>query len=256
MIYGLNVDDVVVQVPPAPLLLARGFEAEFYAPAKPHSRVDQVLAADSGTAVVPVIGPLVRRQDWRRGYDCIAAEFTEALQMAEVPEIILWLDSPGGEASGAFDLADLVFNSRGAKPITAVVDDRALSAAYLIASAADRVLLTRTGSVGSIGVLASHLDLSGAMKRAGLRVTEIAAGAHKRDFSPFAPLSDGARAAAEAEVARLHGLFTETVARNRGLPAKAVRDQEAATFCGELGVAAGLADDVFAFHKPKKGKAQ
>jgi ClpP class serine protease len=240
---------------PLPLLLARGFEPEFYGPAKPRTRVDQALAADGGTAVIPIIGALVRHQDWRRGYDCIAAEFTEALALTAVPEIILWLDSPGGEAAGAFDLADLIFEARGTKPITAIVDDRALSAAYLLASAADRVLVTRTGSVGSIGCLTSHLDVSGALKRAGLKVTEIAAGAHKRDFSPFAPLSDGARAAAEAEVTRLAALFTETVARNRGLPAKAVRDQEAATFHGEIGVAAGLADDVFAFHKPK-GKAR
>ena len=135
----------------------------------------------------------------------------------DVSQIILNIDSPGGEVAGAFDLADLIYQARGTKPILAIANESALSAAYLIASAADKVYLTRTASVGSVGVMALHVDQSKAEEKIGLKYTAIYAGARKNDFSPHCPLSDEAFAAATEKVNATYDLFVKTVARNRGI---------------------------------------
>jgi signal peptide peptidase SppA len=157
---------------------------------------------------------------------------------------LLDIDSPGGEAGGVFDLADKIFSARKVKPIWAVANDEAFSAAYAIAAAADRIYLSRTGGVGSIGVIAVHLDQSVAEADAGLKYTAIYAGEHKNDLSPHEPLSDPARAQLQTEVDRVYALFTETVARMRGLEPAAIKETEAALYFGEQSVAAGLADRI------------
>ena len=220
----------------------------------------QPLAARSGSAssnariaVLPVLGPLVKRGSFLDAlfgfgtYEDVQARFDAAINDPSVDGILLELDSPGGEAAGAFDLADRIFAARGSKPVWALANDSAFSAAYAIGSAADRLFLTRTGGVGSIGVLAAHVDQSGYDEKQGVRVTTLYAGARKNDFNAHEPLSEDAASFLQAEVDRLYGLFVDTVARNRSLSTDAVRATEAALFFGDDAVKAGLADGVGTF---------
>ncbi|WP_064577187.1 S49 family peptidase [Cupriavidus gilardii] len=208
--------------------------------------------AGRGVGVLDVSGTLVHRassMDAMSGltsYAQLSAHFASMVNDPDVGHIVLSINSPGGSVNGAFDFTDEVFRARGVKPITAIVDDRAYSAAYAIASAADEIIVSRTGGVGSIGVVAAHMDRSALNERAGVKVTYIHAGARKVDGNPDAPLSDDARATLQAEVDRIYGLFVETVARNRGLSTDAVRGTEAGTFMGSAGATAGLADKVMA----------
>ncbi|HXF89426.1 MAG TPA: S49 family peptidase, partial [Xanthobacteraceae bacterium] len=116
------------------------------------------------------------------------------------------------------------------------------SAAYAIASAAERLYVTRTGEVGSIGVVAVHVDESGADAKAGLAWTFIFAGEHKIDANPHAPLSERARVTIKADVDRLYAELCALIALNRGLTVEAVRATKAAIYRGELAIRAGLAD--------------
>lgn len=215
--------------------------------AKPVTRDYEV---ENGIAIIPVVGTLVRRtigleaQSGLMSYSLIAERLDAALQDNAVKAILLDIDSPGGEAGGVFDLADKIFAARKVKPIWAVANDEAFSAAYAIAAATDRIYLSRTGGVGSIGVIAVHLDQSVAEADAGLKYTAIYAGEHKNDLSPHEPLSDPARAQLQTEVDRVYALFTETVARMRGLDLAAIKETEAALYFGEQSVAAGLADRI------------
>ena len=215
--------------------------------AKPVTRDYEV---ENGIAIIPVVGTLVRRtigleaQSGLMSYGLIAERMDAALQDNAAKAILLDIDSPGGEAGGVFDLADKIFAARKVKPIWAVANDEAFSAAYAIAAAADRIYLSRTGGVGSIGVIAVHLDQSVAEADAGLKYTAIYAGEHKNDLSPHEPLSDPARAQLQTEVDRVYALFTETVARMRGLDLAAIKETEAALYFGEQSVAAGLADRI------------
>jgi signal peptide peptidase SppA len=214
---------------------------------------ETLAVTPDGLAIIDISGSLVNRSSWldaqsgMTSYAQIRGELEAAMASPAIRGILLHIDSNGGECAGCFDLADAIFAMRGAKPIWAVVDDSAFSAAYMLASAADQVFVSRTGGVGSIGVVATHVDASGWDEKAGLKYTMLTAGAHKKDFNAHEPLSEGARSQLQAEIDRLYGLFVDTVARNRGMPAEAVRATEARLYFGEGAVAARLADAVFPF---------
>ena len=204
----------------------------------------------SNIAVISVSGTLVRRAaavDAASGltsYSAISAQLAQSVRDPAVNAILLDIDSPGGEAGGAFDLADQIVAARQVKPIWAVANDDAFSAAYAIASAATRVYVTRTGGVGSVGVIALHVDQSQRDAMNGLRYTAVYAGDRKNDMSPHAPLSTDAAQALQAEVDRLYGLFVTTVAANRNLSVQDVQDTEAGLYFAQDAIDAGLADVV------------
>ena len=206
-----------------------------------------------GIAIIPIHGTLVRRAlglDAMSGltsYARIAADLDAALASPDVVGILLDIDSPGGEAGGVFELADRIRAASAAKPVWAHAGDSAFSAAYALASAAQRVTLAQTGGVGSIGVIALHIDQSVRNAQNGLSVTALYAGAHKNDATPHAPLTPQATDALQTEIDRLYALFVDHVAAMRGLDAAAVRATEAALFFGEDAVTAGLADAVAPF---------
>lgn len=201
-------------------------------------------------AVVSVIGTLVSRSSYLdaasglQAYGDIAEAIAAAMDDASVRGVILDVDSLGGEVGGLFDLVEQIgaIRSAGTKPLWAVANESALSAAYAIASAADRLYVTRTGEVGSIGVVAVHVDESGADAKAGLAWTFVFAGERKVDANAHEPLSERARATIQADVDRLYSEFCALVATNRGLTAEAVRATNAAIYRGELAVRARLAD--------------
>src|SRR5260363_15750 len=122
------------------------------------------------------------------GYDGLRQNIWRALADPEVHALALDIDSPGGMVAGCFDLADAIFEARGEKPIWAMVNEQACSAAYALASSADVVTVPRTGTTGSIGILYLHVDVSRAQRDAGLNVTLLNYGARKADGHPARPL--------------------------------------------------------------------
>lgn len=205
-----------------------------------------------GIAVIAVQGTLVQKLGCMRpysgmtGYDGIRAAFLSAMSDPEVKGICLDIDSPGGEVAGCFDLVDEIYRLRGTKPIHAILSESAYSAAYAIASAADRITVPRTGGVGSIGVIVMHVDWSQKIKSDGLQVSIITYGSRKAETNPYVPLTDVARESLQAEVDAMGALFVGTVARNRGISADAIRKTQAACFMASEGVDIGLADSVAA----------
>lgn len=206
-----------------------------------------------GVAVIPIHGTLVRRtvgleaDSGLTSYTGLAAQLDAAIGNPEVSAILLDIDSPGGESGGVFDLADRIRAASQIKPVWAVANDMAFSAAYALASAASRVFVSRTGGVGSIGVIAMHVDQSEKDAQDGVHYTAVFAGDRKNDLNPHEPISSEAHAFLKAEVNRIYGLFVETVARHRGIETSAVRDTEAGLFFGQAAVAMGLADAVGTF---------
>lgn len=203
-----------------------------------------------GIAIVPVHGTLVQKLGTLRpysgmtGYDGIRQAFLTALTDDAVTGIMLDIDSPGGEVAGCFDLVDEIYRARGTKPIWSVLTESAYSAAYAIASAADRIVVPRTGGVGSIGVIVMHCDWTQKVKDDGLAVTIINYGDRKAESNPYRKLSDQARDAIQHDVDAMGELFINTVSRNRGISFKAIRNTQAATFLAAEGVELGLADAI------------
>ena len=205
-----------------------------------------------GVAVIEISGVLIHRGSWigqssgQTSYEGIAAQIEAASSDPSVRGLALEIDSFGGEVAGVFDLADRIRSVRATKPVWAFVAEHAFSAGYALASQADRILLPRTGSVGSIGVVVMHADLSGQLDQDGVRVTLIHSGTHKVEGNPYEPLPNAVRDDIQREIDVLRFLFAETVAvgRTERLSQDAAMATEAATYRGADAVAVGLADEV------------
>lgn len=204
----------------------------------------------AGVAVIPICGTLVQKLGSLRpysgmtGYDGIRQAFLTAMADPEISGICLDIDSPGGEVAGCFDLVDEIYNARGEKPIHAILTENAYSAAYAIASAADRISVPRTGGVGSVGVITMHLDWTQRIKEDGLKVTIVTFGSRKAEGSPYRELSEEALSAIQHDINVMGELFVNTVARNRGISPKIIKNTQAACFMAADGVELGLADEV------------
>ncbi|HHH1972432.1 TPA: S49 family peptidase [Yersinia enterocolitica] len=204
----------------------------------------------AGIARIPITGTLVQKLGTLRpysgmtGYDGIRVSFLTAMNDSEVKAICLDIDSPGGEVAGCFDLVDEIYAARGEKPIWAILSESAYSAAYALASAADRIIVPRTGGVGSIGVIVMHVDWSQRIKSDGVQVTIITFGSRKAESNPYEALSKEAQKAIQSDVDEMGRLFVSTVSRNRGIAERTIRDTEAACFLAADGVQLGLADQV------------
>lgn len=205
-----------------------------------------------GIAVIEISGVLIHRGSWigqssgQTSYEGISAQIEAATRDPNVRGLALEIDSFGGEVAGVFDLADQIRAVRATKPVWAFVAEHAFSAGYALASQADRILLPRTGAVGSIGVVVMHADLSGQLDQDGVRVTLIHSGQRKVDGNPYEPLPEAVRDDIQREIDVLRFLFAETVAAGRGdrLSQDAALATEAATYRGTDAVTAGFADEV------------
>lgn len=142
-------------------------------------------------------------------------ELEQALRDPEIGAILIDADTPGGSVFGVHELSQRICEARGGKPIAAIANPEAYSAGYYVASAADELWVTPTGMVGSVGVVATHIDYSAQNAEEGIKVTYVTAGRHKVEGNPDEPLDKEARAELQRHVDRYYGLFVQSVARNR-----------------------------------------
>jgi len=213
-----------------------------------------------GVAVITVTGSLINRGAWvgansgETSYEGIKFQVDAAARDPRASSIILDIESPGGEAVGAFEAADAIRAAAKVKPVIAVVNGMAASAAYALASAATKIVTTQTGLAGSIGVVMLHADYSRQLEQKGINPTLIFAGAHKVDGNPFEPLSAGVRSDLQAEVDNFYALFVKSVAAGRkGLSPSSIRATEARTFIGKDAIDIGLADELGSFESVLTG---
>lgn len=177
----------------------------------------------------------------------VGVAFQQALDDTDVKGIILNIDSPGGTVDGTGELADLIYQSRGKKPIIAFSDGMIASAAYWIASACDKIYISGdTNPIGSIGVVSAHRDYSGLEAQRGIKTTEVTAGKYKRMASSYEPLTEEGRADIQDKLDYLYGIFVDAVARNRRVSTKRVLSDMAdgRVFLGQQAISNGLVDGI------------
>lgn len=144
-------------------------------------------------------------------------DFTTLVRDDSVKRIVLAVDSLGGSVYGVDETAKQIYNARSVKPIIASVSPEAFSAGYYLASAAEKVYVQPTGMVGSVGVLATHIDQSKALEEDGLKVTYITAGKYKAEGNHEEPLTDTARAEIQKHVNSYYDMFISALSRNFGI---------------------------------------
>lgn len=206
-----------------------------------------------GVAVIPMQGVIGKRMNLFTqisggcSTEMVGNDYLTALNDPAVKGIVLHIDSPGGTVDGTKLLADLIAQNRGAKPCIALADGMMCSAAYWIGSAADSInMVDLTTDVGSIGVVAAHMDISGWEEKQGIKTTEITAGKYKRAVSQYQPLSEEGRAMIQADLDQIYGLFVDAVAQNRGVSIDEVVSNmaEGRVFLGQKALDNGLVDSV------------
>ena len=180
-------------------------------------------------AVVPLHGIMSQRMNMMSAMsggtstELFGKMFKDAVNDPSINGIVIDIDSPGGSVFGVQELAQTIMDARGSKPVIAFANSMAASAAYWVASAADEIVVTPGGQVGSIGVLTAHSDLSAKLEAEGESITLISAGKKKVDANPIEPLSADARADLQATVDTYYTAFVGAVAKGRGVTPSEVR---------------------------------
>jgi len=225
---------------------------------KPLNREEQGYEVIDGVAVIPIDGVISKKMNMftkisgGASTQMVGRDFQQALHDPFVRAIVLNIDSPGGSVDGTFELANMIYESRGQKPILAHTDGMMASAAYAIGSAADKIYISgNTTQVGSIGVMVTHYDYSAQDEKRGIKITHITAGKYKAVGVDSQPLSKEDREIIQAEIDYLYTGFVQDVARNRGVSAEQVLSDmaEGRIFIGKTAIQAGLVDGVLPLDK-------
>lgn len=212
----------------------------------------ELVQTIDGVGVIGIEGSLVHKGKFigqssgETSYEGLQAQIARATRDPNIKAVVFEVDSFGGEVNGAFETASMISRLSAQKPTLAILTDFALSAGYLMASAARQIVMPETGAAGSIGVVTMHADLSKKLEQDGIKVTLISSGKHKTDGSPTVPLDDSVRADMQARVDRRRDQFAEVVGAARGsrLPAAKAMATEAQVYHGEDAVRAGLVDGI------------
>lgn len=195
-------------------------------------------------AVLDVNGPILRTGGGLlsfffqiTGIDALAVEFNRAMGNPSVKAIVLHINSPGGTLSGVNEFSNQVYEARGRKPVIAYIGSTGASAAYWIASAADRIVVDATAQVGGLGIVLTTYKPS-----AG-RIEIINTASPKKRLDPS---SDAGRMELQKRVDAIADVFVEAVARNRGIePESVVSDYgQGGILIGQAAVDAGAADEL------------
>ncbi len=196
----------------------------------------------NGVAVMSLCGPMVKYNDiWTTmfgGSSTLDAKqnLQDALDNPNVTATLLIVDSPGGMVAGTGDLADTIANAD--KPVWVYISDQCASAAYWVASQADKVFCNATASVGSIGVYCVIEDTSQLYEDAGVKVHLIKAGAFKGTGVDGVPVTDDQIAEEQREVDEIYSLFVNAVASGR----KMTNSQAAQLATGQMWIASKAKD--------------
>ncbi len=211
----------------------------------------------AGIAVLPLYGVVTQRgnmvDDISGPGSTSTQKFTSALRQVladdTVGQILIDIDSPGGSVYGVAELAAEIVKARAQKPVVAVANSLAASAAYWIGCSAGEFYVTPGGEVGSIGVWQAHYDYSKALEEEGVKLTLISAGKFKVEGNPYVPLDPEAQAFMQSRVDDYYNAFIKAVAKGRGVSVADVRDGmgEGRVLGADAALAAKMVDGVATF---------
>lgn len=204
-------------------------------------------------AVIGVDGSLVHKNgamdstSGMQGYDGIRAKIERANKDEKVKAILLDFDSPGGEVSGAFALANTI--NKNAKPVWSYANELMASAAYLTGSQSKMIYAPDSASIGSIGVVVAHADRSVELAATGRTVTLLHSGKHKVDGHQFGPLPDDVAAKIQTSLDKTRDKFAAAVGDGRGsrFTKDAAMATEAEVYDADEALQIGMIDGIASF---------
>lgn len=229
---------------------ADAFKAEFEAAA---ARRETRSAGGGAVAVIPIVGTIMHRAGAFEAsggisVQTIQKQITTALGNSAVGSIVFDVDSPGGSVDGVPELAEFIRANRGDKPMIGVANTLMASAAFWIGAQFDELVASPSAEVGSIGVMAQHIDQSALNEAMGIKVTTITNGSspNKATGNPHAPLEGDALDEIQGLVDSFAEMFEKAVAKGRGVSVSKVQSNfgGGSIFNAEDAKANGLVDRI------------
>lgn len=218
-----------------------------YAVAGTRKQTPRIPRVAGNVAVIPIQGVLTQKGSWfSDGTEVLCRTIQAAVGSKAIGGVVLDVCSPGGSVFGLQEFADGIYDLRGEKPIIAVANPLAASAAYWAAAAADQIVVTPSGKVGSVGIFSMHMNQAGMLEQMGLDVTLIYAGRYKTEGNDFQPLGDEAKAEMQRSVDEAYGMFISSLAKCRNTPKSQVEANygQGRVMSAQQAVEAGMADRV------------
>lgn len=213
----------------------------------PQSEAPQsIMSVADGVATISITGPLLPTTDefdrvmlGATSLDEVRSTVESAAADPAVTSIVLNIDSPGGTVRGTPEAADAIYEASKVKPVSAHTSGTMASAAYWLGSQATSVSMTRSASVGSIGVMVPHIDQSKRAEMLGVKVELFTTGKFKAAGFPGTSLTESQRELIQERIDQVFGEFKSAVTRQgRKIPAEAMQGQ---SFYGPQAESLGLA---------------
>ena len=196
------------------------------------------------TAMVAIKGEIADEAE--ASAEFVLPALRSAMEDKGAQALVLLINSPGGSPVQAGLISDEIHRLRALhkKPVYAVVEETAASAAYYIASAADKIYVDKASIVGSIGVLINGFGFVDTLDKLGIERRLLTAGENKGFLDPFSPQSEAHKQHAQTMLEQIHRQFIDVVKKGRGERLKETPEMFSGLFwTGEQSVALGLADD-------------
>lgn len=233
-------------------LTAEEVQTRIHGASRPPNRNEGVVGSAQMVAILPLFGTIFPRANMMTDVsgatsaERFAADFSALVDNPEIGAIVLDVNSPGGQVNGIAEAANRIYQARGKKPIVAVANHLMASAAYWIGSAADEIVATPDGEVGSVGVFAVHQDVSKKLEQDGVKITFIKEGKYKTEGNPYEPLSEEAHAVIQARVSDVYESFLNSIALHRGVKPDDVRNGygEGRVVSAQQSIRLGMADRI------------
>lgn len=163
-----------------------------------------------------------------------------------IKAILVEIDSSGGSPVAGEEIMRAFKESK--KPVIAFVRNMALSTAYLGATGADVIFVSRFSDVGSIGITMSYLQNTEKNKKDGLEFVTLSSGKYKDSGSPDRVLTTEERQMFMRDINIGRDYFVELVAKNRNLSIEKVGSlADGSSLLGEMALKEGLVDKIGTF---------
>ncbi|HUQ24933.1 MAG TPA: S49 family peptidase [Burkholderiales bacterium] len=184
------------------------------------------------------------------GNDGSAEKINSSLQAAfkdrNTQGVVLKINSPGGspvQSQTIYDEMKRLRKKYPEIPLYVVVEDICASGGYFVAAGADRIYVSKSSIVGSIGVLMNGFGFTGLMDKLGVDRRLITAGENKGMLDPFSPVQERDVEHAKKLVGDIHQQFIAVVREGRGKRLKETPDMfTGLIWTGQMSIELGLAD--------------
>lgn len=205
------------------------------------------------TAILSIQGGLVNGHQWWHeyvvghltSYEAIKDAVAILNQAADVSNVIVRIESPGGYVSGVDSASRALSSLKTNKNITVHSDTIAASAGYWLMSSLPNVYASPMAQIGNIGTLLLVPDYSEAYNKAGIKFHVFKAGKEKGYGLSETEFTEEEKASLQEYVEKSNNFFLTHVSRHRNLMiSETDKWGEAQTFFAGEALSVGLIDGV------------